>query len=167
MKKDQLFSSLITSGVVLVLLLALVSIFLSTPSVSVFGALGRLLIGIYTTGKLIIAMILGIAACLLVFLVAWFGAVYLNSRENARVMFDQFRERVSELVKPVCGTLGAKISSDRLVDRIAGRKIDSLQAANEETVKRVRDDFKQEITGLRRELDQARKTIEELRSTVG
>ncbi len=150
MQKNQLFSAQITSGIVILLIISLVSIFMSSPSVGVFGALSQLVVGIYSLVKFIIGLVLGIAFCIAFFIGLWFAIMYFVAPDEVGSMYDQLRERLGELFAPATRQINA---------RVGNRK-----AASGDDAAPATDELAREIQALRQDLDAARQTIKELQA---
>ena len=142
MQKNQLFSAQITAGIVILLIISLVSIFMSTPSIGVFGALAKLVTGTYSLVKFIIGLALGIAFCIAFFIGLWFAIIFFTAPGEVGPMYEQLRERLAELLAPV-------------TEKLVRNKPASGETENK---------LVQEIEALRRDLDAAKKTIKELQA---
>ncbi len=155
MQENQLRSAQITSGIVILLIISLVTIFMSTPSIGVFGAIGQLIVGIYSFFKSLVGLTIGIVVCIAYFTGLWLGIMYLVNPESAKTMYAQLCERLSGLVSP---------AKEKMVGKLGDKKNQAAKAVNEEVVNQVRDDLAKDIQALRSDLDEARKTIQELQA---
>jgi len=134
MKNQELRSSLIKSGILLIVCVFFIYSFAASNSGGITGTISSLFSGIL----FIIGLTLALAVSVLLLFGIYFGILYMYNKDTCRSTYDEFKNKVMDFLKCLCGSCSTTCHSD---DK-------KTVPANDETL----NELKENQQGLRNQL---------------
>lgn len=103
MNQEQLKTPLLQSAAVIIIGLVCFGFVVSSGSDSLFGGIGAIVMGFLYTILYVVALALGITFCIGCLVAIFLGAVYLFSKEQASIFYNQLKTGLCKLTEEAKG----------------------------------------------------------------
>ncbi|AGF80086.1 hypothetical protein UWK_03572 [Desulfocapsa sulfexigens DSM 10523] len=156
MKNQELRSSLIKSGILLIVCIFFIYSFAASNSGGITGTISSLFSGIL----FIIGLTLALAVSVLVLFGIYFGILYMYNKDTCKDTYDEFKNKVTDFSKSFCGSCSTTCFSD---DK-------KTVPANDETLDELKENqqrIRNQLLNLEGSLAHLENSLKSLSASVG
>jgi predicted nucleic acid-binding Zn-ribbon protein len=155
MKNQELRSSLIKSGIIMILFIFFIYSFAAVDSGGVAGTIGSIFSGIL----FLIGLALAVTVSILVMFGIYFGILYMYNPETCKKTYDEFKTKVAESAKSLSSTCSSKSSLSKTV-------IPPKSDKDQSPLQSYQDRLDSQLSGLQNSVASLEKILNTVSSSV-
>jgi peptidoglycan hydrolase CwlO-like protein len=149
MKNQELRSSLIQSGILIIVCIFFIYSFAVGDSGGVSGTLGSIFSGILFLSGLALAVVVSV----LVMFGIYFGILYMYNQDTCKETYGEFKTKISESAKSLCSSCGSTCSSSQeIAPPINDQALDPLRS-NQDRLGSQLSDLQSSVASLEKTLN--------------